>query len=610
MIKFESLTIEGFASIQDPLVLNFNSRGLTLIKGPNGYGKTTIPSALVWCLYGVTLKKNSSILTWEHKRKKGYKGAMVTVKFTKNNIPYTIIRCKEYLGKIESVVGKNRVFVFKGEKPIDDRGVKDINKTIIDLLGMGSDLFLASVVFGQKMKRLIEEDGPKKKAILEEAFNITYINKALEKAKEDRDAIKAIVTKLDNQISNAHTLMTRMAEELSNLYSIRDNFEKDKKEKIERYEDQLAKAKKSHGSLKLISDTHIGVLEEDLAKLAKQRDAYRVELIPLKEVDKKESNARIKRDNIKRDLDKKEKYLESLMVSRLCPTCGQAMTTVKVTELKSEAQTDINTLKASLTEVNKMLLGYKKELASLTSVQTKYSNADDNYYKKLEEKRFAEMDLINYKNSQKNLTQLEKYLKEAKDQEMPDLNIESVESNLKKAEEDIETLAKEYRRVNKKLGLYNWLITTPLSNSGLKVYIFNQMLQKVNVILKNYTPYIGFTPRFEVDLENARKDINMVIYSGKYPINYPDLSGGQSQLVNIAVAFAIHELVSSDHINILFLDEVFESLSENNIEIVSSIIEAKSRDKAIYLITHLSDFVSQNSEILEISLDNNTTRLG
>jgi DNA repair exonuclease SbcCD ATPase subunit len=92
-----------------------------------------------------------------------------------------------------------------------------------------------------------------------------------------------------------------------------------------------------------------------------------------------------------------------------------------------------------------------------------------------------------------------------------------------------------------------------------------------------------------------------MVYEGQYPVPYEDLSGGQGQLVNIAIAFAIHDVVAADNVNLLILDEVFESLSSGNVEIVSSVISDKSADKSLFLITHQQDFTPQGAKVMYVS---------
>lgn len=61
MIQFGNIIIEGFCSIPY-LELNLGSRGITIIKGATGEGKTTILSALVWAVYGKNIKVSQMLI--------------------------------------------------------------------------------------------------------------------------------------------------------------------------------------------------------------------------------------------------------------------------------------------------------------------------------------------------------------------------------------------------------------------------------------------------------------------------------------------------------------------------------------------------------------------
>ncbi|NPV69781.1 MAG: AAA family ATPase [Firmicutes bacterium] len=54
-MKIESITIQGFRGFNEARTFTFHN-ALTLIHGPNSYGKTSISEALEWLLYGVTSK--------------------------------------------------------------------------------------------------------------------------------------------------------------------------------------------------------------------------------------------------------------------------------------------------------------------------------------------------------------------------------------------------------------------------------------------------------------------------------------------------------------------------------------------------------------------------
>lgn len=61
MIQFGNIIIEGFCSIPY-LELNLGLRGITVIRGATGEGKTTILSALVWAVYGKNIKVSQMLI--------------------------------------------------------------------------------------------------------------------------------------------------------------------------------------------------------------------------------------------------------------------------------------------------------------------------------------------------------------------------------------------------------------------------------------------------------------------------------------------------------------------------------------------------------------------
>jgi len=148
----------------------------------------------------------------------------------------------------------------------------------------------------------------------------------------------------------------------------------------------------------------------------------------------------------------------------------------------------------------------------------------------------------------------------------------------------------------------------PLSNAGLKAFIFNQMLDKINDRLDYYSRFIGFQVLFDINMESANKDLKTFVFIDDNLVPYEDLSGGQQQSVDVATAFAIHDVVNEGRkCNVLAMDEIFESLDKNNIEIVSELIQDKVANKSLYLITHRSEFAPTNANIIKVSYKNGFT---
>ena len=71
------------------------------------------------------------------------------------------------------------------------------------------------------------------------------------------------------------------------------------------------------------------------------------------------------------------------------------------------------------------------------------------------------------------------------------------------------------------------------------------------------------------------------------------------------MAFAMNQaLTISKGINIAFLDEVFESLSSDNIELVIQLVKEVYKDKTLFLISHHDSLPFSNVKILEVEKHN------
>ena len=194
------------------------------------------------------------------------------------------------------------------------------------------------------------------------------------------------------------------------------------------------------------------------------------------------------------------------------------------------------------------------------------------------------------------------------DEELEKLKQEKLKVMSPKYKEKLKEIRKTLRKVdedyhNKELELenYNWLINDPLGNNGIKAYLFDSSLDMLNRTLDKYSQVLGFRIEFNIDLGTARKEFFTLIERDGQIIDYDELSGGEKQLVNVAMAFAMNEsLTMSKGINLAFLDEVFESLSSDNVEVVTSLIRHTFADKTLFLITHLDSLPLSNTKILQV----------
>ena len=611
MIQFNHITIENLGSfVNQSFKFKLNKPGLNIIKGENGSGKTTLINAIVWVLYGKGIKPQASIEPWEWLRDRDYTGTYVKIDFLKGLDKYVVIRCLNCTKKIDGTKGANRLIVFKNEKEIPIKGKLEIQKKLIEYIGMSYDLFVSSIVFGQKMKRLIEESGTKQKEILDEAFETSFIIRAKEKAVSELSGIKSLLDEKKSIISEYMVRLDHLRDELSEMKKIQKNYHKDREKRITLLKSELSGYQKE---LKRLENNPKLLLSH---KLRPKIDGVRKDLLI--------SESSFNREKFESDskLLTRTKTNKSYLIDEIkslndkinniddrCPVCKRKFPLVEKEKHIAEIRDEILNKKNSLKALNGVILGYKKKVSSAL-IARKHIETLINKLKRLEEKISGVPEL------EKDIEYLKNQIKSKQSQidsvkkEEIQVNIPKIKTAIKKYETNLVPIIKEEKKLTRKLKVYDWVISDPLSNTGLKVYIFNSMIKSINQHLKYYAKFMGLRSEFRIDLDSYRKGLENYIYISDNMVPYDDLSGGQGQLVNIAIAFAIHDEVTKNiPINILFLDEVFESLSKRNIEVVSDIISDKSSNKPIWLITHRDEFSTINANILEFELHKGLTTI-
>lgn len=558
MLTFTTMNVVGFCSIEN-LHIPLNPSCTILIKAPNGKGKSTILSALVWAIYGKNLKGVSEVTTWEKVRPKDYQGVMVEVFFQKGEHIYKIIRCQKCNIVLEDgAKGKDRLILMKDNEVVNVKGKNKLQDAINAELGLSYTLFMNSIMFGQGIKRLIQESNSDKKKIFEEVFDLEFLNIAKGIAMQDKNNLLAQA----NEVEHQSALLKKELEANKEAYfDLRDR-EKGFKEKIKSERRELKKDR------------------EDLTKqLIKKQQQLKDEV---------EKSLKVK---IKKHTDYVDVLKSKIKYNRI-------VSGVSLPDF-------VKKLKIQLDKGH-----YKRAKESVDIIYKAIINSD-----KLQEEyedalgRLDELRTTNekYKRLQKECDDIASDIADI-DEELEKLKQEKLKVMSPKYKEKLKEIRKTLRKVdedyhNKELELenYNWLINDPLGNNGIKAYLFDSSLDMLNRTLDKYSQVLGFRIEFNIDLGTARKEFFTLIERDGQIIDYDELSGGEKQLVNVAMAFAMNEsLTMSKGINLAFLDEVFESLSSDNVEVVTSLIRHTFADKTLFLITHLNSLPLSNTKILQV----------
>lgn len=562
MIQFGNIIIEGFCSIPY-LELNLGSKGITVIRGATGEGKTTILSALVWGAYGKNLKGKSDVNTWEKYRPKNYNGTKVEIYFGKDGKTHKITRCLKYKGEINGAKGKDRLIYEIDAVEVSEKNKGEIQALINADLGMSYSLFMNSILFGQGMKRLIQESSSDKKDLFEEIFELGYISKA-------RDIAKGYYTEA-----------LREYNEISQKYSS----SKEKKQSIQRMLDDL---KKQANHVKNDLSSRVKVLEKKLSLLAKAKKENELkEIVTYK--NRIEQRIQEARDNQKELLNKINDAKKKTRVS-LEEFIGVIIKLLKRGDIKNSL---------------KRLMEVKKAFGDIERLQDKCSKLADkisNYRDKLEELRDQEYE-ANKVQRDIDLTHVE--IKKLLSEKRAGVNlglIKKYKTQLSTISDKLQSIESEMEEKRAKVDNYKWVMDDPLGNRGIKAFLFESSLDILNETLESYSEVLGFSILFYVDIQGVKKDFNTQIIMDGIEVSYEELSGGQKTLVNLAMAFAMNEVMTkAKGINIAFLDEVFENLSSEYVDLVIGLIRKIYKDKTLYLISHQESLPIPNARVLTVT---------
>lgn len=565
MIQFGNIIIEGFCSIPY-LELNLGSKGITVIRGATGEGKTTILSALVWGAYGKNLKGKSDVNTWEKYRPKNYNGTKVEIYFGKDGKTHKITRCLKYKGEVNGAKGKDRLIYEIDAVEVSEKNKGEIQALINADLGMSYSLFMNSVLFGQGMKRLIQESSSDKKDLFEEIFELEYISKA-------RDIAKGYYMEA-----------LREYNEISQKYSS----SKEKKQSIQRMLDDL---KKQANHVKNDLSSRVKVLEKKLSLLAKAKKENELkETVTYK--NRIEQRIQEARDNQKELLNKINDAKRKTRVS-LEEFIGVIIKLLKRGDIKNSL---------------KRLMEVKKAFGDIERLQDKCSKLADkisNYRDKLEELRDQEYE-ANKVQRDIDLTHVE--IKKLLSEKRAGVNlglIKKYKTQLSTISDKLQSIESEMEEKRAKADNYKWVMDDPLGNRGIKAFLFESSLDILNETLESYSEVLGFSILFYVDIQGVKKDFNTQIIMDGIEVSYEELSGGQKTLVNIAMVLAMNSMIRRNcRINVLFLDEVFEGLDREYCDTVSKLLEKISITEklTVFMVTH-QESIPIKARVLTVKRD-------
>lgn len=611
--------------------------GVTSITGfnfddgtPEGSGKSAIPNAICWGLYG-KLPKDANV---DDVIREGAESCEVRVPVGS----CTVVRKRK----------PNDLFIISDGQEIKGKDARETQKLIENLVGMTFDTYCQTVYFAQNYaKKFILSNQEEKGKILSEIQLLNDFDTARKKAHEQ---LKDVNTRLLVASKDAERFATLLKEKEAsvnyNLVLI-DRFMKEKEEKVvrlatklERIQSEIKSEKTSLKALKKSLKKGDGNVEElELAKselretieqLNKKLLEKKVKSSSLNEAREERARASMQFKRVESDLIKTDTRIEKLSKAlenpgkATCPTCGAAMDPSKsshVAEMKEELEElqgrrkeleedweRYNKKKNSNIPSNEDL---KEEIAALVKEIGDCREAVDEIDDKIIEAKSQGQKVTSLIAAIERLEKEGKAIQEEMEEEAEKQPTHLVKQ-LEKATEEVEEVKAGQSRVAKNVEELTQkqvrLETLKEGYREVKAYVFQSVLEeltrKANVYLKEL---------FEQDVKIKFKNEDMkiateVTIDGQLrPLGL--YSGGQFRRISLAVDLALSDITTArkgSSLNMRILDEYFKDLSEVSMEKALRLLERLKG--TTLLIEHNSVFQSIVDKTFHVELKDGVSR--
>lgn len=547
-IQFKKVHIQNFLSISEAIV-ELNEQGFVLVKGinnesdipqSNGAGKSAWADAIFWTLNGETIRGATEVVN-----EKSTNGTICELDFYVDNTYYKIIRSKQ------SKEYGNAVLFYKDEELLADQ-TKKAQELINRYIPSVSPQVLGSIVLlGQGLPYRFTGLSPSKRKDLLEVMSgsSSKIDKLkLQLDKENNTYSKLINdTNLENsRLAGLNTGLSTSKEAINEKIASQISEE----EANEKIAVQIKEKERLNKNLKIIADT-LGSYTE------------------------KQTNINTIKDNVFGAISEK-KAIKSTLQKQLtefktgiCPTCKRPY------DIDEHAEASKTAINNSITEIDEAIstltTKHKDVLADLDKVNKEIWRLNKDVTSINLQIQNCDHEIITLKSKLVETTGLDEQIKSLEKQINDNTAIINKNADvIQHAEKLVTCIAYLKRELSR----------------DFKGYLLVDIINYLSTRSAFYSDYL-FT--------NKEKSVQVVLEGNKVLIllgdrEYENLSGGERQRVDIAVQFALRDmlmLTTGFSCNILTLDEAFDNLDEQGCSSLIKLVTQELSDiESIFIVTH------------------------
>ena len=502
LLSLEFKNIGSYGNRAHVIDFNQESSDLILVQGKNGQGKSTIAKALKFTLFG--------------------KVDGITLKDIPNRIN------KAAYGKVILIAKNQTIVIERGHapslfsvtvngEPIDQAGKKDVQKYIEEeFLGFNFSVFTNILILSiNDFKSFLTMRPSDKRKIIDKIFGFYIINEMKEKVKQQKKELRLSLTRIEEAINQIDSTIKHTAVKLEKIEKESDASNKETVKKLKEEIQSLLKNKTT------LSERY-NKLKTKISILRSKKSEYSNQVAELSERN--------------RTLSLTLKLYEN----SACPTCQSPLDTPFHKEIIDNTKSDITSLKEKAVLLKEEVLSVDTQISkarefenNLIKETQKLDSLMDS--KKIEIKKFAQVNNVNSKELTNLISEFEKQ-KKSKSKDL-DKYLED-ETFLQLLEEDV------------------------LSDEGVKALAIRAVVPVLNKTIEKFSSSLN--SKFNIEFDQS---FNCIVKELGEEINPNTLSEGERKKADLIIIIAMIEILKLRYpnMNLMFLDELFSSLDQENV---------------------------------------------
>lgn len=584
MINFEEITFKNLLSFGAQETKIKFTKGINLISGINGSGKSAILDALSFCLFG---KPYRNIKIKELINRKNKKELKVSCVFNVNN---------QDTYQINRTLNPDTFEIIKNGSESNLLPSKKLNQDELNkILGINYTLFKQVISLAVNYnKPFLSLSSLEKREIIEQIFNITIFGQMLKEAKKRMTDLRIKNETTNTTIKILEENLKTLRKNIKDINKAKENFEKTKEEELKSIEERIANYEEIINNIntylkkleKEIENTSIDSVKENITKTKNKLNEI------IKEINNKEFKLKNNLENIK-----------NFKTDIVCPRCNTILTDEHKNKEINRLSNENNLITLEINKKQEERTIIEKHLNDLESIKLNYEKCKLNIEITLDKRNTLLKELEHLKeNKQKIINR--KF----------DIDIVNLNETLNKKIEEYRQTFKNFKNIKNTISNYE-MIFNILSETGIKAYFFKKLIPILNNKINEYLRL------FEIPIVLVFDELmNEIITNYENPrnaISYYSYSEGEKKRIDMAILLSfinITKTISNWNCNLLIIDELLDgAIDEHGLDnLVTSLKNMTYENNlCIYIISHRlqQDYNSKFNKCLQIQKDDSFSKI-